>query len=123
MSKLGKLLIKSLQEAIEMVKPSAGAEPSGPVSKSGIDGRAVGSIPATGAKVNPLHGPARWPKRGDTMKFLGRNGYDHELRAAMDAFKIGQEYKVRDCEVGDWSHCVWFEDVPYAWNGVMFEFV
>ena len=62
-----------------------------------------------------------WPRQGDWMRFLGQNGYEHELAAAMQVFKVGHEYEVVDCEVGSWHHSVAFVGIPGRFNGVMFE--
>lgn len=65
--------------------------------------------------------PTRWPTKGDWMTFLGKNGYDHELTEALRIFKVGQQYRVLECNVQSWSHSVRFEDVVGWYNGVMFE--
>lgn len=62
-----------------------------------------------------------WPAPGDKMKFLGKNGYDHQLTEALGIFVIGNEYEVEDCDVGDWSHSIKFRGVSGRYNGVMFE--
>jgi len=62
----------------------------------------------------------RWPRRGDRMRFLNRNGYDHELESARKLFRVRKHYTVVDCHVGDWHHSVAFEGVPGRHNGVMF---
>ncbi len=62
----------------------------------------------------------RWPAKGDTMTFLGENGYQHERDEALKAFTIGTSYTVVKCDVGGWSHSVYFEEVAGGWNGVMF---
>jgi len=62
----------------------------------------------------------RWPRAGDKMTFLGKNGYDYELQAAMKIFEVGAEYTVRGCDVGDWRHTISFEGKPGHFNGVMF---
>lgn len=64
-----------------------------------------------------------WPWKGDKMKFLGKNGYDHEREDALKLFEVGAEYEVVDCDVGDWRHTVSFVGIPGRWNGVMFEAV
>lgn len=63
-----------------------------------------------------------WPTRGDRMKFLGENGYDHELAEALKIFEVGHLYEVEDCDVGDWHHSVTFVGIKGRWNGVMFGF-
>lgn len=64
-----------------------------------------------------------WPKPGEKMKFLGRNGYDHELEKAKHHFAVGHAYEVESCDVGDWRHTVKFVGIKGDWNGVMFETV
>lgn len=65
--------------------------------------------------------PFRWPAKGDLMTFLGKNGYEMELTEALRIFKVGQQYRVLECNVQSWSHSVRFEDVAGWYNGVMFE--
>lgn len=62
-----------------------------------------------------------WPKRGDTMRFLGRNGYEFQLAEALKQFTPGETYTVSDCRVGSWDHSISFEGVDGRFNGVMFE--
>lgn len=61
-----------------------------------------------------------WPEAGDKMIFLGTGGYDSELTKAKATFEVGQVLTVKDCDVGDWSHSIKFEEHPDRWNGVMF---
>jgi len=65
--------------------------------------------------------PARWPAKGDTMTFIGKNGYPYQLEAALKIFTPGEKYRVHDCEVGDFSHSIEFVGVKGRFNGVMFE--
>jgi len=65
--------------------------------------------------------PTVWPAKGDLMIFLGKNGYERELTEALRIFKVGQQYRVLECNVQSWSHSVRFEDVAGWYNGVMFE--
>ena len=66
----------------------------------------------------------RFPGPGDRMKFMNRNGYDHERDAAAKVFNTADTLTVKRCEVGNWSHSLWFEEAPErGWNGVMFEFI
>jgi hypothetical protein len=62
----------------------------------------------------------RWPRPGDKMTFLNKNGYDHEREAAAKIFQVGISYDVEDCEVGDTSHTVKFRGYAGRWNGSMF---
>ena len=59
------------------------------------------------------------------MRFMNRNGYDGEREAAAKVFRPDDILTVTRCEVGSWSHSVWFGEDPTGrgWNGVMFEFV
>lgn len=61
-----------------------------------------------------------WPAKGDRMMFLGRNGYEFELKEALNRFAIGKEYIVEDCNVQSWSHSVKFDGMEGWYNGVMF---
>lgn len=65
--------------------------------------------------------PSRWPQPGDKMRFLGQNGYQSELEAAMKIFTVGNEYTVHACDVQSFSHSVQFVGVKGHFNGVMFE--
>ena len=76
--------------------------------------------PAPASEPSSEH---KWPKAGDKMRFLGRNGFDNELARAKQQFVIGSEYEVDSCDVGDWSHTVYFVGIEGGWNGVMFELV
>ncbi len=62
-----------------------------------------------------------WPKAGDAMRFLGKNGYDLELEEACKLFCVGGIYTVENCDVGDWSHSIQFKEIEGNFNGVMFE--
>lgn len=65
-----------------------------------------------------------WPWKGDKMRYLGQNGYDHErARAAECGFVPGALYTVVDIEVHDFSHSISFGEIGGRWNGVMFESV
>lgn len=65
--------------------------------------------------------PDRWPRKGDTMRFLNRHGYDFEREAAAEVMTEGQTFTVKKCDVGSFSHSVQFEEIAGSWNGVMFE--
>lgn len=62
-----------------------------------------------------------WPKPGDKMRFLGRNGDDHERAAALEVMSPGDVFTVASCHVHSWEHSVRFEELGGCWNGVMFE--
>jgi hypothetical protein len=65
---------------------------------------------------------ALWPKSGDKMRFLAKNGYDYQLEAALDVFEPDAVVTVKRCIVHDWSHEVEFAELPgKLWNGVMFK--
>lgn len=63
---------------------------------------------------------SEWPTKGDHMTFLGKNGYEFELRDALNKFEVGKEYEVEDCNVQSWSHSVKFVGMEGWYNGVMF---
>ncbi len=58
-------------------------------------------------------------KKGSRVRFLGRNGYEHQLKKAMEVLEVGGEYEVIDLEVGDWSSVVTIDHGRF--NSVMFE--
>jgi hypothetical protein len=64
----------------------------------------------------------RWPKRGDKMHFLNRNGYDGERTRAAEIFDTNQSYTVKSISIGSWSSLIYFEEVDGGWNSVMFDF-
>jgi len=64
-----------------------------------------------------------FPKKHDTMRFLGKNGREHQLAEALMVFKAGEAYEVESCHVGAWDHSVTFFGIGGHWNGVMFELV
>ena len=60
-------------------------------------------------------------KPGESVYFLGRNGYDFQLAAAKKVFKPGLQYTVSSIEVGCSSSTVSFVgDEDRKWNTVMF---
>lgn len=63
-----------------------------------------------------------WPDAGDRVHFLGRNGYDSELKRAMEVFEVGKYYTVAECDIGSSSSTFLFEEVPGWWNTVMFQY-
>ena len=67
---------------------------------------------------------SEWPKPGDKMRFMNRNGYDHQLEEARKVFTTDQILTVKSCNVGRSDHRISFEEYPErSWNGVMFEFI
>lgn len=74
-----------------------------------------------GAETMVAREPKRWPRKDDWMKFLGKNGYEFELKAALEIFDTDEKYLVEDCNVGNWSHSVKFCGIDGWHNGVMFE--
>jgi hypothetical protein len=78
--------------------------------------------PALATPYAERRGAVRWPKPGDRMVFMNRNGYEGERADAARTFEPGQVLTVARCEVGSFSHSLWFaEDDRRGWNGVMFE--
>lgn len=65
----------------------------------------------------------RWPTTGTRLRFLGKNGYDHELAAALKVLTPDAIYICVDCSVGDWENSVALEGLAGRFNGVMFEMV
>lgn len=64
-----------------------------------------------------------WPAKGDKMKFLAANGYDHQLEAAKAKMKEGEILTVNNIRVGSWESSIEFEELTGRWNSVMFELV
>lgn len=62
-----------------------------------------------------------WPKKGDKMRFLGRNGHDYQLEAAKKVFNTEDIYEVAQFDLGDWSSCILFVGFEGRWNSVMFD--
>lgn len=83
--------------------------------------RFVSAVGASGGPAKMIY--TDWPRRGDKMRFLGKNGYAQELESAKRTFAEGGIYEVENCEVGDSHHVVGFKGVPGRHNGVMFELV
>lgn len=54
-------------------------------------------------------------------KFLGRNGLDRELEAAMKVFIVGHEYRVIAGSMGQSHTTLRFDKVEGGWNSVMFD--
>ena len=60
--------------------------------------------------------------KGAKVYFLGKNGYDSQLKLAMEIFEVSQELTVNRIDVGGWSSSVEFQEYPGKWfNTVMFE--
>lgn len=63
-----------------------------------------------------------WPMAGDKMRFLGKNGYDHQLAEASKLLSVGDVLTVKRCYVGSFDHSIEFEEMTgRSFNGVMFE--
>lgn len=60
-------------------------------------------------------------KAGEKVRFLDRNGYDHELKAAQALFRVGEELTVSDVQIGKWSSIYVIEGQKGGFNTVMFE--
>jgi hypothetical protein len=58
--------------------------------------------------------------RGASVEFIGKNGTDHELKAAMAVLTVGDIYTVRRVEVGDWSSKVYLTGYDTPFNTVHF---
>lgn len=91
------------------------------IARSRLEALAARNVPEGWVDAAPV--ADRWPQMGDTMRFLGENGYDHELKQARETFIVDCLYEVIDCEVGDWSHSIRFKGIDGRWNGVMFQHV
>jgi hypothetical protein len=61
-----------------------------------------------------------FPRKGDKARFLGKNGYDAELKRAKETFTVGQDYEVASIEIGSWSSHITFVGIKHSWNSVMF---
>jgi len=62
-----------------------------------------------------------WPKAGDRMRFLSRNGYENELKAAQAKIKEGEILTVSKFHLGGWHSSIEFEELTGRFNSVMFE--
>lgn len=61
-------------------------------------------------------------KKGARVRFIGRNGYDHQLEAAMKLLTVDAVYTVNSVNAGDWSSGVFLDEFPgISFNTVMFE--
>lgn len=64
-----------------------------------------------------------WPRKGDKMRFLAKNGYPHQLEAAKAKMKEGEILTASNIRVGSWESSIEFEELTGRWNSVMFETV
>jgi hypothetical protein len=64
-----------------------------------------------------------WPKPGDKMRFLGKNGYDFQREQALRVMTVGDVFTVHSISVGESSHSIVFREIGGNWNGVMFEWL
>jgi hypothetical protein len=64
-----------------------------------------------------------YAKKGDKVKFLNKNGHDHQPPNAVKAGLIeGEFYTVKSVDVGGYSSTVLLEEFPLLWfNTVMFD--
>jgi hypothetical protein len=62
-----------------------------------------------------------FPRPGDKVLFLGRNGYDHQLKEARKVFLLDHIYTVESCDIGPWSSTLTFVGIDGSYNSVMFE--
>ena len=62
-----------------------------------------------------------WAHKGDKVRFLNRNGYDHQLNEARALFKPGAILTVESVNVSSWTSYYQFRDVKGRFNTVMFE--
>jgi hypothetical protein len=98
-------------------EPAGGGSYSTDIAVAAASSRSTGETPCQSEEV-------RWPKPGDRMKFMNRNGYEGERAEAAKLFAPDQVLIVKRCSVGSWSHSLWFEGYERrGWNGVMFEFI
>ena len=74
----------------------------------------------TGEPAFDLRG---WPRNGQKVRFLNKNGYEYQLEKAKEAFNVDDEYTIKDCVVGMSSSYYKFEEVTGDWNTVMFEVI
>lgn len=78
---------------------------------------ALSAPPAPGVDAGTAK---RWPRKGDRMRFLNQNGYDHDRIDALKVMKEGDVLTVKSIDVGEWHHTIEFEEVGGRHNGVMF---
>lgn len=62
-----------------------------------------------------------YSESGKKVKFLGKNGYNHQLKEALEFFKPEEILTVKRTNVQNWSSTVEFKEYPGKWwNTVMF---
>lgn len=83
----------------------------------GLPVAALSAPPAPGVDAGTAK---RWPRKGDRMRFLNQNGYDHDRIDALKVMKEGDVLTVKSIDVGEWHHTIEFEEVGGRHNGVMF---
>lgn len=59
--------------------------------------------------------------KGSKVRFLGKNGYDYELRRALESLTESQVLTVKSASIGSWSSEYRFEEIDGTWNTAMFE--
>ena len=62
-----------------------------------------------------------YAKAGHKVKFLNKNGYDHEPKTASEVLNTETIYEVDYTEVGSWITYVKLKDIDGMFNSVMFE--
>lgn len=55
------------------------------------------------------------------VKFLGKNGYDYELREAKKKITVGKEYYVSTITIDKWKTTINLYGISGDFNSVMFE--
>ena len=56
-----------------------------------------------------------------TVKFLGKNGLDNELKEAKEMFNTNEIYNVKKIAIGNWKTLIYFPNYTCGFNSVMFE--
>lgn len=66
--------------------------------------------------------PAKgWPNKGDKVRYLATNGYEHDRNHANTYLKKDEILTIKDCSIGSWSSTYEFEEHPgKQFNTVMF---
>lgn len=60
-------------------------------------------------------------KNGSLVRFLGKNGHDHELTEALELLEVGRVYEVESIDIGGWVSYLKLKDIATTFNSVMFE--
>jgi hypothetical protein len=112
----------ALQDARQALLPALPTNPGG-LGNQGLSSASIetAAIPQEVRPAGSEPSRSRWPKSGDQMRFLGENGYDYQLQAALNVFEIGEVVTVEDIKIGSWEHSIQFREHAGRWNGVMFQ--